>query len=170
MKKAFSLAEMIISLGVVGILYLILVPIFSKASPNADTALIRKAYNITENTVYNLINDDVAYPNEELGFADTTATAASSAYSDKFCYYFLDRLNTIESDYNNCTAQTSDGISWKIIPNFVSGSTPINDFSTVIKVTLPKGKVFDIKLRYDGKMKVDDSSVIKVLKNPTNIK
>lgn len=170
-KNAFTLAELIICFSIVGALSLILIPIMSKTSPNADKIMIRKAYNVIEKTISTMINDDEAYADPELGFAATTAVGDKN----RFCYYFIDNINTVYENYEgNCTAKTSDGIQFEIsnisFPVNEEGN-PTNTYNTTITATTKSGTQFYVKVRYDGKIQLpNDSNIIEILENPTDNK
>lgn len=184
-KKAFSLAEVLISLSVIAAMYVIMLPSMKSNAPKDTKILMRKAYGTIEKAISSMINDDSAYPYIDLGFAYTT-TVKNGSYN-KFCYYFIDSLNTIEDDYSNCKAKSSDGIDWAISNvNFaLDGSgKPTDTYNTTITVDVNGNKApncsysgackspdrFSVKVRYDGKIKLEDSYVIDLLKNPLNTK
>lgn len=184
-KIAFSLSEVLVCLSVVAIMYALLTPLVAKFSPKERKVLLRKSYSTIETIVNKIINDDVVYPDISLGFADTDTAPAPSGYN-KFCYYFLDAMNTIDEDFSNCTAKSSDGVSWKITDvkfKNVDG-TVYNDYSTKISVDINGDKApncvysagcgdpdqFSVLVKYDGKIKLEDSYIKKLLENPMNNK
>lgn len=133
-RKAFSLAETLITLGVIGILAAILIPAVTSVSPNQNKVMLKKAYAIIEQTVAKMVNDDTNYPADQLatvggyvyplGFSYTTATINGT--KNKFCYFFTDNLTTIGNitcpnadaavaNRNGILiATTSDGMTWYI--------------------------------------------------------
>ena len=175
-KKAVTLAELIICLAIIGGVYLIVMPIIKSNAPKSDVVMLRKAYNTVEKTIHGMIFDDYAYGDAELGFANTTATAQSGG-TNKFCYYFFDSLNVHGLSADGCSAKTSDGIAWAIsdvsfptdgsyvttITADVNGSkSPNCEYSASCKAP----DTFSVKVRYDGKINLEDEYVINLLENP----
>jgi len=131
-KKGFTLSEVMVTLGVLGVIAAILIPAVTKVTPDANKIMLRKAYFTTEKVVNSLISDDSIYPIGTLtadsdgvmvskGFNNTdTTNMGVPVGNDKFCYLFTQRINTTSA---NCTAATvggvpaytfttSDGIVW----------------------------------------------------------
>ena len=106
-KKGFTLPEVIITLCILGVLAAILVPAITKASPDGNKVMLKKAYSTVEQTVSELINDDVNYPSTahfgdsyssiQKGFAykETVSNPTIPVGTEKFCYLFTQKLNTI---------------------------------------------------------------------------
>lgn len=61
-KKAFTLAEAVITLILLSIIAAHVIPAVSTNRPSSEKVLFKKAYSTIENTVSNLINDDNLYP------------------------------------------------------------------------------------------------------------
>lgn len=144
--QAFTLAEVLITLVVLGVLASTLIPTIKAMIPDKNRVMFKKAYSVIENAVTNMVNDETYYPASELG-TDTNGisvmrgfnyTTTSLSYN-KFCYLFFDNLNTVSGGVTYCpaaTGQTSnwtisnDGIRWQMYV----GSFPLNpaDYSTTI--------------------------------------
>lgn len=139
-NKAFTLAEVMITMAILGILASILLPAVSRVRPNENKTLFKKAYYIAERMVSELVNDEDLYPQGL--FSDTVEVYYNgSKYSgnDKFCKLFAIKLNTISnsitctstssepSDTNVPSLITSDGISWYM---------PISAFATDQHITV----------------------------------
>lgn len=101
-KKGFSLPEVLIAVGIIGVLAVILIPQLTKDNPSRSKVIYRKAYNTVAQIVANMINDDVNYPGTQFdsstppvprGFNYTTATTNGTA--NKFCYHLSNQLNTV---------------------------------------------------------------------------
>lgn len=186
-QKAFSLAEVLICISVIAVMYALLTPMMAKYSPKEKKVMLKKSYSTIEKVIDRMINDDVAYPDIKQGFDFIEATSKSSGY-DKFCYYFIDSMNTVEHNYRNedntgtCTAKTSDGIYWSI-ENINPASN--DDYSKKISVDINGAKnpncayngssckdpdQYFVLVRRDGKIKLSDTYVIGLLENPTNNK
>lgn len=168
MKKAFTMSEILVAIGVVGILYLVLTPVVKNIKPTNEKTMVKKAYNTISRTVSEMINDDSIYPDYVAGFTDTTTAKPPNSYN-KFCYYFIKNINTVSNDYSTCTAKTSDGITWRIR---VESPKPdfIDNYQATITVTLTSGKSFDTYVETDGKVSVHDSDIIDILSNPMEVK
>ena len=141
-KNAFTLAEVMVTLALIGILASIMLPVISKARPNKQKAMFKKAYYVAERMVYELVNDEDLYPatGDKVGFDNTGEVEyMNSSYGSKddegkqkskFCELFARKVNTT-SDSVSCTADsasfsnspsftTTDGIAWHM---------PYTDFS-----------------------------------------
>lgn len=160
--KGFTLAEVLISLTVIGILAAILTPVLQNAIPDQNISLFRKAYNTVVTAVSDLINDEQNYPSSAVdtttipptpkGFnnlniagtlvpATLTATDGSSYPPNKFCYLFSQEINTVGDEvcptlYENGTFSTRNGMSWTIVNPAIAHQFPLNanNYSTRIVV------------------------------------
>lgn len=144
MKNGFTMAEMIITTCIVGIMSMILVPVLQTVFPNQEKMMFKKAYYATDKIVSELKHDDDLYPESDNPdslkrpyFANTEKiTYNGKEYSGdtKFCELFLTKLN-LNGKGNGCssgysfeyhtpatkyTAETVDGVQWII---------PVNAFS-----------------------------------------
>lgn len=178
-KQAFTLAEVMITMAVLGVLASVLLPAVSKVRPNENKALFKKAYYVAERMVGELVNDDELYPIGE-GTIDglnnvneVTYNGTKYSGSDKFCKLFAAKVNTI-NDNVNCVGGsatptnsnvpsfiTTDGIYWympitafeadKSITVDVNGDKKPNcKFGT----NCIKPDQFEIWIQSDGKMYV----------------
>ncbi len=155
-RQAFTLAEVMITLAVLGVLASIILPAVSHVRPNKSKAMFKKAYYVAERMVYELVNDQDLYPSNGVfaGFDNTSeVTYLGHAYGgstdasakSKFCNLFARKSNTA-SDEINCDADhavptgqgtfktasliTSDGIHWYLpyskFPSFQSIYVDVN--------------------------------------------
>lgn len=114
-KKGFSLPEVLIAIGIIGILAIILIPQMSKTNPSKNKVIFRKAYNTLAQIVANMINDDVAYPATQFdgtvprGFNYTVSTESNN----KFCTLLANQLNTVGDA--NCPADTVPAAAANIV-------------------------------------------------------
>lgn len=134
-KSGFTLAETLITLGIIGVVAAITIPTIVSLSPNKTKIMLRKAYLTIEQIIPKMINDEVNYPANRtvivgghlypMGFNYTTATTNGTA--NKFCYFFTDNLNTIGTitcpvsgswATTRQMATTTDNMAW-----FYNGST-----------------------------------------------
>lgn len=149
-KKGFTLAEVMITLGVLGVLAAILIPAVMNVNPNTNKVMFKKAYTILEKAVNDLIGNDTYYPSyvtaqlngldTPLGLSYSTIDPVDNipAGNDKFCYLFSQAVNTVGtvdctfSASPNATPPsftTSDGILWYLVkPSFNS------NFSTTVVI------------------------------------
>lgn len=139
-KKGFTLAEVLVTLGVVGVLAAILTPAVFKVTPSKSKVLFRKSYNILQQSISMIINDDKTYPADQVTGSPATQLGFNYVYdpsnsttptyytNNKFCTFLTDSLNVVGTAtcpaYNASTNgdfTTSDGIAWTI--NFPAGGS-----------------------------------------------
>ena len=139
LNKAFTLTELLVALGVIGVLCAILLPIIFNVMPNQNTIMAKRAYYTVQNIVSDLINDEACYPDltsasdseKRVGFDDgfgypncsawggTAYTSTITAEGDankKFKVLFLDKLGLNDENVSasNTTFATRDGLQWAI--------------------------------------------------------
>ena len=114
-KKAYTLMEILISLGIIGIIAMILVRLISGATPNTNKVGFLRAYVTTQSVVADMINDKSIYPDEysrtdnsKYGFANTEPPTygyyaihggPQMSGSNKFGLIFLDKLGYSAANY-----------------------------------------------------------------------
>lgn len=133
-KKAFTLAEVMVTLALVSVISSILVPAIMQVKPDRNKLLFKKAYTTVEKIVTEIVNDDNLYPivSGSTGLDNITAVNLNDkTYSgaSKFCELFALKLNIVENAAN-CAAgaksfTTNDGIIWKM---------PITTFATEAEI------------------------------------
>ncbi len=155
MKKAFTTAEMLITLGVLGVIIAILIPSLISTTPDKNLAKFRKAYNTIQKTVSQLTNTGTIYPNGNFNYFPPSVTTSADKTS-YFCKQFADQLTisgsvdcaaataatTSTITYVNaaslttmdtyCTKRTSSNYAFKTSDNIVWWGVN-NDFSTSVK-------------------------------------
>lgn len=153
-KKGFTLSEVIVTLGILGVLAAILGPMLMKITPDNNRVMFKKAHSVLQQAVQEVINNAANYPIDELGtttdtsasvsrgfnFTDTTGTVVPAS-TNKFCFLLADAMNTIgtvtcPATSGTATFSTSDGISWTII--IPASQFPLNATSYTTRV------VFDV--------------------------
>jgi prepilin-type N-terminal cleavage/methylation domain-containing protein len=152
LKKAFTLTELMIALGVIAILCAILLPIIFSMLPNQNTIMAKRAYFTVQTIVSDMINDDACYPdktssvnNAKIGFDDAAGSANCTQWDEthiddstmsqaatKFKTIFKDKLG-IDATENSFT--TSDGMYWVFADeNFSSSDTSGGSINLLVDV------------------------------------
>ena len=142
MKKfnnAFTLSELLIALGVIGILCAILLPVIFNLMPNQNTMMAKRAYYMVQSVVADIINDEACYPDKSsattadkrMGFDDgygysnctlwggsekTNTIDTEGDASLKFATLFVDKLDTNSTNIasGGGSFSTKDGMNWKL--------------------------------------------------------
>lgn len=154
-RNGFTLAEVLVTLTILGVIAAILIPAITKTTPNSQKVMFKKAYNILEQAVDFLINDDILYPNEtgQSGFNYATDTTGDSTTNNKFCYHLAQKLDVLGAIAcpNTTTATitkfatTAEGIDWYIFPGAATaaGQFPLtgNVYTTRIVVDVNGSKL-----------------------------
>lgn len=134
LNNAFTLTELLVALGVIGILCAILLPVIFNLLPNQNTVMAKRAYYLTTSVVSDMINDAACYPdlttavNPRVGFDDgfgyancskwggdeNTGTIATEGKANaKFAQLFTDKID-LNGDLNTDQFQTKDGMLWQL--------------------------------------------------------
>lgn len=195
-KRGFTLAEMTITLGLIGVLAVILLPVLKNSQPNEEMLKFKKAYYITERIVSELVNDDELYPEPDaVGAADYLGNTEAVTFHgqefsghDKFCKLFAEKVNTASAENASCVATalfesggsfaTSDGIVWILpVTSFDEENTPYEIQIDTNGTKAPNCSFaeacqnpdrFTIKVFQDGRVMVDGEKEIEYL-NRTRI-
>lgn len=134
-KKGFTLSEVMIAVGLLGVLSAMLIPTITKITPSTSKVMFKKAYATLEKDVSSMINDDTNYPTDQTGTTTDTSTVVLKGFNDtslptgstvpagnnKFCYLFTQNLNLVTAV--NCAVGTqwvftsADGIVWTLTSN-----------------------------------------------------
>lgn len=120
-KKAFTLAEVLLAITIIGVLASILIPSLQNATPKSNRIAFKKAYYALSKAVNNMINDEENYPSDMMGTSYDNAslkvprgfnytTATSNGSVNKFCYFLTQQLNTAGDVY--CPPSTGGSSSW----------------------------------------------------------
>lgn len=108
-KKAFSLSELVVALGVMAVLAAIMIPSMTSTLANKEKEQFVSAYNVVENAIATMINDESVYP------AGNLTNTMDSQY---FCSTFARSINTVT--VLNCVAHTGT----------LLGASKVIDFET----------------------------------------
>jgi len=130
-KKAFTLSELLIALGVIGILTAILMPIVFSLAPDQNVLMAKRAFYTTETVISDLLNDPSCYPkilsraglDDGLGYnkckkwggEENKDSLTSENSADKLVTLFADRLDikgSITTEGNTKSFKTKDGMKW----------------------------------------------------------
>ena len=127
MKKGYTVSELLICLGILGILSAVLVPTVINAMPNKNIVMLKKAYSIITRNITDMINDEDLFGDD--GFADNREIFINGvSYGGdkddyKFARLFARNLNLADSpSYSqdkekkefSSNFTTTDGIQWQI--------------------------------------------------------
>ena len=141
MKKfGFTLAEIVIVIACVGVLATIMLGSLDGLQPDKEKVMFKKAYQITERAVGELVNDESVYPYdpEAFGFYNKEKAMVEGTNIEfegdlKFCCFFARKLNVYAdpaecsaggaagaggSAPTSCVFQTTDSISWIVESDF----------------------------------------------------
>ncbi|MBR1425762.1 type II secretion system protein [bacterium] len=123
-KLAFTLTELMVALGVIGIVAAVLIPVIFNFMPDQNILMAKRAYYTTQEVVSDLINDDNCYPDKstlsgtdaKVGFdfksVDPGAVcsgAVTTSADAKFIALFKSRLDLKSS---GTPFITKDGMEW----------------------------------------------------------
>lgn len=164
-KSAFTLAELLIVLAILGVVVAVTLPLLKQTTPNQNRMMAKKAYMITSQIVEEMINDEDLYPeyNDDatthyVGFDNTTAAqkgSASCSGETKFACLFKAFLN---GETENGKFVTSDGIAWTI-GDTTSGSTGQTTISVDVSIdtgTTNNPDTFSMVVKNDGTITISD--------------
>ncbi len=103
MKKAFTLAEVMITLTVVGVITAVIVPVAMSTKPNEDVMKFKKGHNTLYQVISTLIKSDDYYKDGDLGVrADGTVMSGKNDTEIKyFCNTFADLVTTKKVNCSN---------------------------------------------------------------------
>lgn len=99
-KKGWTLAEILVSIAVIGVLAIIVIPLLTKDNPSRNKVIFRKSYNTLAQIVLNMINDDVNYPATRFDNSNPPIPrgfnyTVSAGSDNKFCSLIVNQLNTL---------------------------------------------------------------------------
>lgn len=93
MKKAFTLAETLITLMIIGVIATLMYRALVDARPDEEALMYRKAFYAVEEVIRTLANDSTKYDDDELLFMQDSKDG--SDYNEVFCKYVAGTLNTL---------------------------------------------------------------------------
>ena len=142
MKKGFTLTELLIALGVIGVLAAVLMPVVHSIIPNQNVMMAKRAFYTVQTAVSDLINDSACYPDKtqapgserRVGFDDgygyenclwgrdlvTSSIETEGEASSKFATLFYEKIGAnddrteIKGDTDSIYVSTKDGMRWNL--------------------------------------------------------
>ena len=101
-QQGFTLAETMLSLGIIMIIVAMMVPALKSAVPDTDKERAKQGYFTIMKAVESMVSNSFVYPNSEV-FADTstvTLTPGNETYGgmSKFANFFKSKLNVLEDN------------------------------------------------------------------------
>ncbi len=99
MKKAFTLAEILIVLVIIGVLTAILLPVAFQAAPDENVMKFKKANSTLTTVIRELVSSDRYYVNGDLGTKSSSTDAKGKLLEakDENFTYFCDTISEIMS-------------------------------------------------------------------------
>ena len=103
--KAFTLAEIMIVLTIIGVITAILLPVAINSSPDENVMKFKKGNNTLGTVIRELVNSDQYYANGDLGIKPDGTLIDGTHEGDYkyFCETFADMLNVKESNCDKLT-------------------------------------------------------------------
>lgn len=174
MKKGFTLAELLITMGIIGIAAAILAPMVGNIIPDGNKGKVLKVYNNVSKINEEILNDPSLYVGEN-GLSDTSAPAdpnfASYSGSSKYGKLLANRLEidgNISDNGTTVSFKTTDGISWTVATDSivvdVNPETTTNCYYGQSGCKTPD--VFKFKIDESGNLSGDDPLTKAYLANP----
>ena len=125
-KKAFTLSELLIALGVIAILTAISMPIIHNLLPDQNVVMAKRAFYTTETIISDLLNYQYCYPKQRarVGLDDglvykrcekwkfVDGQSEKDNAQDKLLTLFASKLDVKEIKDNGKTIFTKDGMIW----------------------------------------------------------
>lgn len=151
-KKGFTTAEVLITLGIAGVLAMMVLPMTNKLKPNREMMMFKKAYHETNRIVNELINDEDLYPDDNnnvnnSGFSNTSEVeykgktfggASIDTELRKFCELFAAKINAkLDNNTYHCNysgyGKTGSSYNFEkpnfITPDGIAWGLPHSDFN-----------------------------------------
>lgn len=94
MKKAFTLAEVMISITVIGVISAIVLPVAMNSRPNENVMKFKKAHTTLYQVISTLVSSDKYYQNGDLGITVDGQPIRYDSLPSYFCESIADLLST----------------------------------------------------------------------------
>lgn len=171
-KSGFTLAEILLSLAIIGIIAAVTIPSLLNLRPDTAKMKVIKCKNVLEKLNAELLDDSSIYAvNEECSGLDCTEPADETAYNDvsggnKYINLVARNLET-DTKYakgtsttlsDNSTITTRDGIKWRFNNRTVILSIDPNksESDSCMYPDCDKPNKFRLKVNNDGSVSGDD--------------
>ena len=127
MKKGFTLAELLVTLGTIGVLAAITAPMITGLMPDKNKMMVIKAYKTLSDINQELLDDPSIYFSDGncVGFNCTNnpyikeyENISFDTAIEKYRKLLKLKMHTDDSSSTNYDFVTSDGIAWKIEDGF----------------------------------------------------
>ena len=102
MKKAFTLAEILIVLVIIGVLTMILLPIAFQSSPDEEVMKFKKGNNTLSTVIRELVSSDKYYQDGDLGIK-TNGNLIDGKHDDDITYFCETFADVISTKKVNCS-------------------------------------------------------------------
>ena len=178
-KSGFTLAEILLSLAIIGIIAAVTIPSLLNLRPDTAKMKVIKCKNVLEKLNAELLDDSSIYAvNEECSGLDCTEPADEPAYNDvsggKKYINLVARNFETETDYSNTilsdnsTITTRDGIRWRFDGSTVTLSVDPNksESDSCMYPDCDKPNKFRLKVNNDGSVSGDDPMSKAYFDNP----
>lgn len=177
LNHGFTLAEVLITLGIIGVVASFTTPILLHTMPSSNKMIYRKIYADIGSVLSNMFDDEVNYPLDETNtalslpkgfdYTDYTTNSISGTKYNKFCYFFSKRLSTVgainniaDTQTGSCSFTTIDGASWRIyIP--VSDTTSTANNTTAAAASAGAAQFPIDRNQYSTKIALDVNGNVK---------
>ena len=192
MKKfGFTLAEVIVTLGIIGLLAAITAPLLGSLTPDQNKIKVLKAYKILSDVTIEILNDPSLYlknsEGERLNYTEqpTHLDYLDSKYKgdNKFSYILASKLELNaepSASGNDVTFTTIDGINWVTSPVTESGVNITIDldepesgedktYDEFTEGSKPKPDRFSFEVDLRGNVRGGDSLTKAYLANPNKL-
>ena len=136
-RKGFTLAEVLVSLGIIGVVAAMVSPTMNKIIPNKEKVMVIKAYKALNETTKMILDEPGFYLNGgTLGLSDTEKPYIpefnDNIYKgdDKFCNLLMDNMHTYSK------TRSTNGVGSWVTADFMSWNCSYTSGTAVVKVDL----------------------------------
>lgn len=150
MKKAFTLAEVMITLTIIGVISAIVIPVAIHSKPDENIMKFKKGHNTLYQVIQTLVSSDKYYLDGDLGVkADGTEVVSFRDTVYYFCETIADLLTTKKK---NCTTTRSSPYGAYMLSDADTNTVSENDVPKVLTVT--SETIHNSKVQFDNSCKV----------------
>lgn len=134
-KSGFTLAELLLVIGIIGVISAITVPMLGSVMPDKNKVKVLKTYKVINDITQELLNDPGIYECPKLSCAEASVREGFDHIKGKgkFSYYFTQKIDKTESyeggsdesNFKTHKFSTNDGTYWDIHVSNIDGSVEI---------------------------------------------